>query len=137
MVSEWISTTTQNKITLEEGNYTMVETNAPTGYEIAESITFRVTKEGTVEIKNGDIWTSVSDSTIKMEDKKIPEKPVTPEKPVIPENPVTPEKPVVPEKPVTDNPYTFVAGNNLLILGILASLGVIISIELVCRRYGK
>lgn len=50
----------------------MVETNAPTGYEIAESITFRITPDRKIEIKNGTYWEEISNATIKMEDKKTP-----------------------------------------------------------------
>ncbi|MDO6338496.1 SpaA isopeptide-forming pilin-related protein, partial [Clostridium perfringens] len=60
----------QKTIKLEEGTYTMVETQAPNGYEIAENIIFRVTHDGKVEIKGNDgNWTDVANSTIHMEDK--------------------------------------------------------------------
>ncbi|MDD7764777.1 MAG: SpaA isopeptide-forming pilin-related protein, partial [Peptoniphilaceae bacterium] len=53
-VTSWESSSTQHKFTLEEGTYTMVESQAPNGYEIAESITFKVTTEGKVQIKQSD-----------------------------------------------------------------------------------
>ncbi|MFI4004317.1 SpaA isopeptide-forming pilin-related protein, partial [Clostridium perfringens] len=70
VVQKWTSTDVQKTIKLEEGTYTMVETQAPNGYEIAENIIFRVTHDGKVEIKGNDgNWTDVANSTIHMEDK--------------------------------------------------------------------
>ncbi|MFW0893261.1 SpaA isopeptide-forming pilin-related protein [Clostridium perfringens] len=78
VVQKWTSTDVQKTIKLEEGTYTMVETQAPNGYEIAENIIFRVTHDGKVEIKGNDgNWTDVANSTIHMEDKvKLTEKDV-------------------------------------------------------------
>jgi hypothetical protein len=90
LVKERTSGPSQMKLSLEEGSYTMVETMAPSGYQIAESITFRVTKEGRVEIKEKDgSYKTLEDSTVRMEDAKISEnqeKPERPEKPKNPEN---------------------------------------------------
>ncbi len=70
VVQKWTSTDVQKTIKLEEGTYTMVETQAPNGYEVAENIIFRVTHDGKVEIKGNDgNWTDVANSTIHMEDK--------------------------------------------------------------------
>ena len=70
IVQKWTSTDVQKTIKLEEGTYTMVETQAPNGYEVAENIIFRVTHDGKVEIKGNDgNWTDVANSTIHMEDK--------------------------------------------------------------------
>lgn len=68
-VDEWTSGKIKKSITLKEGIYTMIETQAPNGYEIAENITFRVTHDGNVEIKqaNGQ-YKEASESTVKMED---------------------------------------------------------------------
>ena len=56
----------------------MVESQAPAGYDLAESITFRVTSDGQVEVKGTDgSWTVQADAIIKMEDAKTP---VIPEK---------------------------------------------------------
>ncbi|SDL87986.1 Cna B-type domain-containing protein [Streptococcus equinus] len=74
----WTSGTSAKVYSLLEGTYTMVESQAPTGYELAESITFRVTSEGQVEIKGANGWTSQANATIKMEDAKTP---VVPEEP--------------------------------------------------------
>ncbi|UXZ09645.1 hypothetical protein F1C14_12425 [Clostridium perfringens] len=78
IVQKWTSTDVQKTIKLEEGTYTMVETQAPNGYEVAENIIFRVTHDGKVEIKGNDgNWTDVANSTIHMEDKvKLTEKDV-------------------------------------------------------------
>ena len=76
---EWVSSNTAKIYSLSEGTYTMVESQAPAGYELAESITFRVTADGQVEVKGTDgSWTNQADATIKMEDAKTP---VIPEKP--------------------------------------------------------
>lgn len=76
---EWVSSNTAKIYSLSEGAYTMVESQAPAGYELAESITFRVTADGQVEVKGTDgSWTNQADATIKMEDAKTP---VIPEKP--------------------------------------------------------
>ncbi|MCY7192073.1 Cna B-type domain-containing protein [Streptococcus gallolyticus] len=75
----WTSGDTAKVFSLSEGTYTMVESQAPAGYELAESITFRVTADGQVEVKGTDgSWTVQADATIKMEDAKTP---VIPEKP--------------------------------------------------------
>ena len=72
LVSSWTSTATAKKITLDMGQtYTMVETTAPDGYEKAESITFRVTDTGKVEIKNGNDWVSQAANKVQMQDAKI------------------------------------------------------------------
>ena len=42
LVSSWVSNGTQHEISLVDGEYTLVETKAPTGYKIADSITFTV-----------------------------------------------------------------------------------------------
>ena len=77
---EWTSGTTAKIYSLSEGTYTMVESQAPTGYELAESITFRVTADGQVEVKDTDgSWTAATDATIKMEDAKTPTDPTTPQ----------------------------------------------------------
>ena len=70
----------QPKCSACRGAYTMVESQAPAGYDLAESITFRVTADGQVEVKGTDgSWTVQADAIIKMEDAKTP---VIPEKTV-------------------------------------------------------
>lgn len=74
----WTSGDTAKVFSLSEGSYTMVESQAPAGYDLAESITFRVTADGQVEVKGTDgSWTVQADAIIKMEDAKTP---VIPEK---------------------------------------------------------
>ncbi|HEY9575210.1 MAG TPA: thioester-forming surface-anchored protein, partial [Lachnospiraceae bacterium] len=51
---EWKSGNETKKFSLKEGTYTMIERQAPEGYEIAEAITFRVTAKGEVEVKEGN-----------------------------------------------------------------------------------
>ncbi|HEL0142241.1 TPA: thioester-forming surface-anchored protein [Streptococcus equi subsp. zooepidemicus] len=77
LVKQWMSTENQEKISLVAGTYTMVETTAPKGYKVAENITFRVTKDGKVEIKDKYKWVAQKDSTVKMED-ALEDKPITP-----------------------------------------------------------
>jgi uncharacterized surface anchored protein len=72
-VYSWTSTSETRQLTLKEGNeYTMTETAAPSGYDKAESIVFRVTTEGTVEIKNGDNWLTQSENKVQMQDSRTP-----------------------------------------------------------------
>ncbi|WP_366816799.1 SpaA isopeptide-forming pilin-related protein [Parvimonas sp.] len=44
-IASWKSETIAKKITLSEGQHVMTETQAPEGYEVAESIIFRITKK--------------------------------------------------------------------------------------------
>lgn len=64
-VNSWESTTTKHTISLPAGEYRLVETTAPNGYTVAESIDFEVTAAGEVKI-NG---TDVADKTVTMQDK--------------------------------------------------------------------
>ncbi|WP_279230650.1 SpaA isopeptide-forming pilin-related protein, partial [Criibacterium bergeronii] len=68
---KWTSSSTARKFTLGEGTYTMIETQAPSGYDVAENITFKITSEGKIQIRqaNGD-YTDATNSTIQMQDKK-------------------------------------------------------------------
>lgn len=76
LVSEWVSTTEQKKINLEMDTYTMIEITAPKGYEKAESIIFRVTKDKKIEIKQPDgSWATLDQSVVHMEDAETPEEP--------------------------------------------------------------
>ena len=69
VVQQWTSQKEAKKIKLAEGIYTMVEIQAPAGYEIAESITFRITYEGKLEIKEKDKWLEKGDAPIVMVDR--------------------------------------------------------------------
>ncbi|NLX82329.1 MAG: Cna B-type domain-containing protein [Clostridiales bacterium] len=85
LVEEWVSTDTAKVIELTPGIYTMVETTAPKGYEIAESITFRVNLDGIVDIKHAANWVPAKNATVRMQDAKTPEpaKPVDPSYPTL------------------------------------------------------
>ncbi len=72
LVEEWVSTDTVKSINLLPGIYTLVEITAPQGYELAESITFRVNLDGTVEIKDGVEWISAANAMVRMEDALTP-----------------------------------------------------------------
>lgn len=122
LVSEWKSTKDQKKIDLEMGTYTMIEITAPKGYEKAESIIFRVTKDKKIEIKQPDgSWATLDQSVVHMEDAETPEEPKKedpkpeepkkedpkPEEPKKedpkPQQPEQPSNPA-PEQPAVDTP---------------------------------
>lgn len=73
VVDEWDSTTEKHTLKLlgnfvSMAEYTLTETIAPYGYEIAESIVFRITKEGVIQIKDGNVFKDVTDDTVVMTD---------------------------------------------------------------------
>ncbi|MBQ9058867.1 MAG: VaFE repeat-containing surface-anchored protein, partial [Atopobiaceae bacterium] len=72
VVESWTSTDEPHMVQLEPGTYTLTEITAPDGYEVAETITFKVDENGLVD---GD--------KVEMKDAPTPE----PVIPVIPENP--------------------------------------------------
>ncbi len=55
VVDSWTSTKTAHKVTLTMGTYTLTETTAPDGYDVAESITFTVDANG--KVNNSDTVT--------------------------------------------------------------------------------
>lgn len=73
VIDEWDSTVDKHEIPVI-GNfvanleYTLTETIAPYGYDIAETITFKLTNDGTVQVKIGDTWTALTDDTVVMKD---------------------------------------------------------------------
>lgn len=100
VVDRWTSGNTPHRIMgrLNAGEaYTLSEVTAPSGYQIAEEVTFTVSKDGTID-------------RVVMEDKrKEPEKPEKPGKPEKPERPVPdddretePETPDETETPETE-----------------------------------
>ena len=102
VVDRWTSGNTPHRITgrLEAGErYTLAEITAPSGYQIAEEVTFTVSENGAID-------------RVIMEDKrKEPEIPEEPEKPEKPERPAPdpdrepePEMPERPETPETEGP---------------------------------
>ncbi|WP_216409273.1 DUF5979 domain-containing protein, partial [Arcanobacterium phocae] len=83
VVYEWMSEGQAKIFGLKSGVYTMVEDQAPLGYEKAEAITFRVSFDkngGKVEVKQGDKFVAAKDAKVVMEDKPS----LTPEKPKLP-----------------------------------------------------
>ena len=64
LVEQWVSTTESKKINLSPGTYTLTETIAPTGFGIAENITFVVDEEGKVTVNGREV------DKVLMEDKK-------------------------------------------------------------------
>ncbi|MBR5951301.1 MAG: Cys-Gln thioester bond-forming surface protein [Actinomycetaceae bacterium] len=71
-IESWISEKTPHVFSLTPGIYSMHESQAPLGYDVAEDITFRITDAFQVEIKEGDKWTPAANATVKMEDKLKP-----------------------------------------------------------------
>ena len=68
----WTSTSEQKTIQLIPGIYTMVETTAPIGYQLAESVVFRVNLDGSVDIQQGSGWVNAQSAVVRMQDAKIP-----------------------------------------------------------------
>ena len=100
VIDEWISDGSAHVIeNPEDGEYKLTEITAPDGYEIAESITFKV--EGG----------RVIGGPVVMKDKPIeeelttpsePDEPDEPDKPSTPSTPSEPDKPDKPDKPHVD-----------------------------------
>ncbi len=73
MLIEKATITGNKQIELEYGTtYTFVEKTAPEGYTKAKSITFRLTDDGALEVKNGSNWDKVTGNTIQMIDALAP-----------------------------------------------------------------
>lgn len=143
VVRQWVSGDTPTEIRGLQFDkiYTLVETAAPNGYEVAESIRFKLVQrkdengdllnEADVYVCTGkdwlifDHWTLMEDGMVVMRDAPSPETPPTPENPAPtpkPEQPV--ETPAPTPKPVTSLPQT---GDNALIgllAGIAAAAGI-------------
>ena len=68
VVASYTSTADLKELVLGAGVYTMRETQAPEGYELAKDIIFRVLTDGTVEIQDGDQWIAVDGNTLVMID---------------------------------------------------------------------
>ncbi|MGV1117894.1 thioester-forming surface-anchored protein, partial [Clostridium perfringens] len=85
IVATWESSQDLKELTLLEGTYTLVETKPPIGYKFALPITFRVTSDNKVKVRNIEktppykiSWIEVNDSTIKMEDERDKNVPLPP-----------------------------------------------------------
>ena len=66
VVDTWITDGTAHKLSLSAGTYTLCETEAPEGYEVAADIKFQVTDDGTLLINEK----AVEGLTVTMTDKK-------------------------------------------------------------------
>lgn len=70
VVSQWTSGTSIKSLELSAGTYTMVETESPKGYDVADPITFRITDDGFLELKKGASWMTATSCVVRMEDQK-------------------------------------------------------------------
>ena len=66
VIEEWITISTAHKLSLPAGTYTLCETEAPDGYEVAADIEFQVTSDGKLLIDKK----AVDTLTVTMTDKK-------------------------------------------------------------------
>lgn len=77
-VHEWVSGDQAQTITLEPGNYQLIETKAPNGYTVAAPIDFRVTADGELEVKTATgTWEKKNDLTVVMVDQPAGPFPIT------------------------------------------------------------
>lgn len=68
-IETWVSDGKAKDLEVAYGEtYTLTEDDAPAGYEIAESITFRITSEGLLEIKKDGSWQEQKTANVTMED---------------------------------------------------------------------
>ena len=68
-IASWTSTGTSKEVTVGyDKTYTLTEDAAPAGYDIANAITFRIKDDGTLEIKEGDVWKAQTGNKITMVD---------------------------------------------------------------------
>lgn len=98
-IARWVSGTEPHSLTLEPGVYTLTEVTAPNGYDVAETMTFRVNVDGTIELLQNGEWLSVEDHIVMFD------APTTPGKPDNPKTP-TPGKPTNPGTPTTSKAPT-------------------------------
>lgn len=130
VIDTWISTTDKHPISMSlfEPNkeYTLTEVTAPNGYEIAETITFKLDESGNIYIKGEDgNFTKLTDDSIVMKDapvdNSVPGDEPEPEPTPGPEP--TPEPPTDTSSSVTDSPDT---GDNtkLLLMMVLMVMSI-------------
>ena len=153
VVGQWVSGDTPTEIRgLEFGTvYTLVETAAPNGYELAESIRFKLVqrKEENGDLLNAvdvyvctgknwlifDHWEKLEDGMVVMRDAPSPDTPDTPSQTPTPEQPVS--TPVPTPKPVASLPQT---GDNTplgLLVALAGAAGIAFGILLYKRRHAE
>lgn len=126
VIDEWTSTSESHQISMTlfepDVEYTLTEVTAPDGYEVAESIVFKLDEDGNIYVKdeNGK-FQKVEDGTVVMKDSPVEE-----EEPETPETPETPEEPQKPDVPV-DSPDTSDKTPiiPIIILMIISALGIL------------
>ena len=69
-IDKWVSTDTPHKLPLDPGIYTLTEITAPEGYEIAETITFRVNEDGTTDVLQDGEWVDAKNHVVMFDAKK-------------------------------------------------------------------
>lgn len=75
VVTTWISSQNAKEVILKEGNYILIEDEAPTGYKVAKPIEFHISEDGTLDIKNEhNKWEKQLTLSIAMEDEPEIEK---------------------------------------------------------------
>ena len=73
IVEEWTSGKEAKVIEkLPAGEYTLTEITAPDGYEVAETITFRIDEEGNVEVLQGENWVDAAEHIVMFDAPKAP-----------------------------------------------------------------
>lgn len=153
VVGQWVSGDTPTEIRgLEFGTvYTLVETAAPNGYELAESIRFKLVqrKEENGDLLNAvdvyvctgknwlifDHWEKLEDGMVVMRDAPSPDTPDTSSQTPTPEQPVS--TPVPTPKPVASLPQT---GDNTplgLLVALAGAAGIAFGILLYKRRHAE
>ena len=151
VVRQWVSGNTPTEIRGLQFDkiYTLVETAAPNGYEVAESIRFKLVQrkdengnllnEADVYVCTGkdwlifDHWTLLKDGMVVMRDAPSPDTPDTPSPTPTPEQPVS--TPVPTPKPVASLPQT---GDNTplrLLIALAGAAGIAFGILLYKRRH--
>lgn len=153
VVRQWVSGNTPTEIRGLQFDkiYTLVETAAPNGYEVAESIRFKLVQrkdengdllnEADVYVCTGkdwlifDHWTLLEDGMVVMRDAPSPDTPENPSSTPTPtpEQPV--ETPVLTPKPVASLPQT---GDNTplgLLVALAGAAGIAFGILLYKRRH--
>lgn len=100
----WTTISTAHKLSLSAGTYTLCETEAPKGYEVAADIEFQVTSDGKLLIDKKAVDTLTLTMTDKKKQTSTPTPVVTPT-PTPVETPAPTATPAAP-KPATTIPRT-------------------------------